>query len=208
MINKKENRLRRAGATRARIKLQKVNRLTVHRTNLHIYASIISASGDRVLVSASTAEAEVRAMVNGNGGNIAAAKIVGARLAEKAKAAGIESCAFDRSGYRYHGRVAALAEAARVLRPGGRLCVWDCAFDRAYPEPFSVNLTIDLDGEILHTTYGICKLDGQSMAQIADICRALSLRPLRAEESSAHFYLEFEKDETVSKGTQKVGDLF
>ena len=102
MINKKENRLRRAGATRARIKLQKVNRLTVHRTNLHIYASIISASGDRVLVSASTAEAEVRAMVNGNGGNIAAAKIVGARLAEKAKAAGIESCAFDRSGYRYH----------------------------------------------------------------------------------------------------------
>lgn len=103
---------------------------------------------------------------------------------------------------------AALAEAARVLRPGGRLCVWDCAFDRAYPEPFSVNLTIDLDGEILHTTYGICKLDGQSMAQIAEICRALSLRPLRAEESSAHFYLEFEKDETVSKGTQKVGDLF
>ena len=116
MINKKENRLRRAGATRARIKLQKVNRLTVHRTNLHIYASIISASGDRVLVSASTAEAEVRAMVNGNGGNIAAAKIVGTRLAEKAKAAGIETCAFDRSdrsGYRYHGRVAALAEAAR-----------------------------------------------------------------------------------------------
>jgi large subunit ribosomal protein L18 len=108
MINKKENRLRRAGATRARIKLQKVNRLTVHRTNLHIYASIISASGDRVLVSASTAEAEVRAMVNGNGGNI-----VGTRLAEKAKAAGIETCAFDRSGYRYHGRVAALAEAAR-----------------------------------------------------------------------------------------------
>ena len=108
MINKKENRLRRAGATRARIKLQKVNRLTVHRTNLHIYASIISASGDRVLVSASTAEAEVRAMVNGNG-----AKIVGTRLAEKAKAAGIETCAFDRSGYRYHGRVAALAEAAR-----------------------------------------------------------------------------------------------
>ena len=103
---------------------------------------------------------------------------------------------------------AALAEAARVLRPGGRLCVWDCAFDRAYPEPFSVNLTIDLDGEILHTTYGICKLDGQSMAQIAEICRALSLRPLRAEESAVHFYLEFEKDETVSKGTQKVGDLF
>lgn len=116
MINKKANRLRRAGATRARIKLQKVNRLSVHRTNLHIYANIISASGDRVLVSASTAEAEVRAQLaaeGGNGGNIAAAKLVGARLAQKAKAAGIESCAFDRSGYRYHGRVAALAEAAR-----------------------------------------------------------------------------------------------
>ena len=114
MINKKENRLRRAGATRARIKLQKVNRLTVHRTNLHIYASIIAPEGDRVLVSASTVEAEVRAQLEGKtGGNVAAAKIGGARLAEKAKAAGIESCAFDRSGYRYHGRVAALAEAAR-----------------------------------------------------------------------------------------------
>ena len=114
MINKKENRLRRAGATRARIKLQKVNRLTVHRTNLHIYASIIAPEGDRVLVSASTVEAEVRAQLEGKtGGDHAAAKIVGARLAEKAKAAGIESCAFDRSGYRYHGRVAALAEAAR-----------------------------------------------------------------------------------------------
>ena len=106
MINKKENRLRRAGATRARIKLQKVNRLTVHRTNLHIYATIIAPEGDRVLVSASTLEAEVRAKLAADGktgGNIAAAKIVGARLAEKAKAAGIESCAFDRSGYRYHG---------------------------------------------------------------------------------------------------------
>ena len=114
MINKKENRLRRAGATRARIKLQKVNRLTVHRTNLHIYASIIAPEGDRVLVSASTVEAEVRAQLEGKtGGNIAAAKIFGDRLAENAKAAGIESCAFDRSGYRYHGRVAALAEAAR-----------------------------------------------------------------------------------------------
>lgn len=114
MINKKQNRLRRAGAARARIKLQKVNRLTVHRTNLHIYASIIAPSGDKVLASASTAEAEVRTQLAGKtGGNIAAAKIVGARIAEKAKAAGVESCAFDRSGYRYHGRVAALAEAAR-----------------------------------------------------------------------------------------------
>ena len=88
---------------------------------------------------------------------------------------------------------AALAEAARVLRPGGRLCIWDCAFDRAYPEPFSVDLTIDFDGEILRTTYGICKLDGQSMAQFAGLCAALNLIVLRARESGMHFYLEFEK---------------
>ena len=116
MINKKQSRLRRARATRARILLQKVDRLTVHRTNLHIYASIISADNGRTLVSASTVEPEVRAQlanVSGRGGNVAAAKLVGTRLAEKAKAAGIESCAFDRSGYRYHGRVAALAAAAR-----------------------------------------------------------------------------------------------
>ncbi len=116
MINKKQSRLRRAGAARARIKLQKVIRLSVHRTNLHIYANIISAEGDRVLASASTLEAEVRAKLSQEGktgGNIAAAKIVGERIAQKAKAAGIESCAFDRSGYRYHGRVAALAQAAR-----------------------------------------------------------------------------------------------
>ena len=116
MINKKQSRLRRARATRARIKQQKVNRLTVYRSNLHIYASIISADGSRVLASASTVEPEVRAQLateKGRGGNVNAAKIVGARIAEKAKQAGIESCASDRSGYRYHGRVAALAEAAR-----------------------------------------------------------------------------------------------
>lgn len=116
MINKEKSRQRRARATRARIKLQKVNRLSIHRTNLHIYASIISADGGRVLVSASTVEREVRdqlAAAKSNGGNVNAAKIIGTRIAEKAKAAGIESCAFDRSGYRYHGRVAAVAEAAR-----------------------------------------------------------------------------------------------
>ena len=116
MINKEKSRQRRARATRARIKLQRVNRLSIHRTNLHIYASIISADGGRVLVSASTVEREVRdqlAAAKSNGGNVNAAKIIGTRIAEKAKAAGIESCAFDRSGYRYHGRVAALAEAAR-----------------------------------------------------------------------------------------------
>jgi large subunit ribosomal protein L18 len=116
MIEKKESRLRRARATRARIALQKVERLTVNRTNVHIYASVISADGGRVLVSASTLEPEVRtqlASVKGRGGNVSAAKIVGTRIAQKAKAAGIESVAFDRAGYRFHGRVKALAEAAR-----------------------------------------------------------------------------------------------
>ena len=111
MIDKKQNRLRRARATRARIKDMKVNRLTVHRTNLHIYAQIISADGKNVLCAASTLEPEVRAQlagVTGKGGNVNAT-----RIAEKAKAAGIESCAFDRAGYRFHGRIAALANAAR-----------------------------------------------------------------------------------------------
>jgi large subunit ribosomal protein L18 len=116
MIDKKESRLRRARATRARIALQKVNRLTVNRTNTHIYASVISADGGKVLATASTVEAEVRnqlASAKGKGGNANAAKIVGERIAKKAKAAGIEQVAFDRAGFRYHGRVKALAEAAR-----------------------------------------------------------------------------------------------
>ncbi len=116
MIEKKETRLRRARATRARIALQKTERLTVNRTNVHIYASVISADGGKVLVSASTVEPEVRtqlASTKGKGGNVSAAKIVGARIAQKAKAAGIESVSFDRAGYRFHGRVKALAEAAR-----------------------------------------------------------------------------------------------
>jgi large subunit ribosomal protein L18 len=116
MIDKKEARLRRARATRARIALARVERLTVYRSNLHIYARVISADGRRVLVSASTLEPEVRAQLagaKGKGGNAAAAKIVGARVAQKAKAAGIETVAFDRAGYKYHGRVKALAEAAR-----------------------------------------------------------------------------------------------
>ncbi len=116
MIEKKESRLRRARATRARIALQKVERLTVNRTNLHIYASVISADGGKVLATASTVEPEVRTQVaaaKGKGSNVNAAKIVGTRIAQKAKAAGIESVAFDRAGYRFHGRVKALADAAR-----------------------------------------------------------------------------------------------
>ena len=116
MSDKKISRLRRARATRARIRLTRENRLTVFRSNLHIYASVISSDGGKVLVTASTAEAEVRSQLagaKGKGGNASAAKIVGTRLAQKARAAGIESVAFDRAGYRYHGRVKALAEAAR-----------------------------------------------------------------------------------------------
>lgn len=115
MIDKKESRLRRARATRARIALQKVNRLTVFRTNLHIYASVISPDGGKVLATASTAEPEVRSQLGakGKGGNAAAAKLIGARIAQKARAAGVEAVAFDRSGFLYHGRVKALAEAAR-----------------------------------------------------------------------------------------------
>ena len=116
MMQKKESRLRRSRATRVRIGLQKADRLTVSRTNSHIYASVISGADGRVVCSASTVEAEVRnqlASAKGKGGNVNAAKLVGTRLAEKAKAAGVESVAFDRAGYRFHGRVKALAEAAR-----------------------------------------------------------------------------------------------
>jgi len=115
MLTKKEQRLRRARQTRIRIATQGVARLTVNRTNLHIYASVISGTGDKILASASTAEAEVRQALGGagKGGNVAAAQIIGKRLAEKAKAVGVEKVAFDRAGFAYHGRVKALADAAR-----------------------------------------------------------------------------------------------
>lgn len=112
MLNKKEARQRRARKTRARIAEKKTVRLAIHRTNLHIYAQVISACGGQILASASSVEAEVRKELP-NGGNIAAAAVVGRRIAEKAKGAGITQVAFDRSGNRYHGRVKALAEAAR-----------------------------------------------------------------------------------------------
>ncbi|WP_269901023.1 50S ribosomal protein L18 [Paenalcaligenes faecalis] len=111
-MDKKQSRLRRAVATRKKIAELRVHRLAVHRTNLHIYANIISPEGDRILVSASSVEPELRKEL-ANGGNVAAAAIIGKRVAEKAKAAGIETVAFDRSGFRYHGRVKALADAAR-----------------------------------------------------------------------------------------------
>lgn len=115
-MDKKVSRLRRAVPTRRKIHELRVHRLSIFRSNLHIYANIISPEGDRVLVSASTLEPEVRkelASKKASGGNSAAAGLVGKRVAEKAKAAGIELVAFDRSGFRYHGRVKALADAAR-----------------------------------------------------------------------------------------------
>ncbi|WP_374592304.1 50S ribosomal protein L18 [Aquabacterium sp.] len=114
-LNKKEQRLRRSRQTRARIALQGVARLTVFRSNLHIYASVISGDGNKVLASASTAEKEVREQLGSTskGGNVNAAQLIGKRIAEKAKAAGVEKVAFDRAGFAYHGRVKALAEAAR-----------------------------------------------------------------------------------------------
>ena len=111
-MNKRQARIRRAGQTRARIAQQRANRLVVCRSNCHIYAQIIAPTGDKVLASASTLEGEVRKDVK-NGGNRSAATVVGKRIAEKAKAMGIDSVAFDRSGYKYHGRVKALADAAR-----------------------------------------------------------------------------------------------
>ncbi len=112
MSDKKVSRLRRAAKTRARIHRQEAVRLTVHRTNLHIYAQVISADGGKVLASASTAEKDMRAQ-HPNGGNRNAAAAVGTRIAERAKAAGVNEVAFDRAGFSYHGRVKALAEAAR-----------------------------------------------------------------------------------------------
>ena len=111
-MNKREARVRRARKTRIRIALQRATRLVVSRSNCHIYAQIVAPTGDKVLASASTLEAEVRKDVK-NGGNKIAAALVGKRIADRAKALGIESVAFDRSGYRYHGRVQALADAAR-----------------------------------------------------------------------------------------------
>ena len=113
MVEKGQARLRRARKTRLKLREIEAVRLTVYRTNSHIYAQIIAPGGDQVLASASTLEKEVRGQVP-NGGNVKAATVVGQRIAEKAKRAGLESVSFDRSGYRYHGRVKALAEAARA----------------------------------------------------------------------------------------------
>ncbi|HJS78371.1 MAG TPA: 50S ribosomal protein L18 [Burkholderiales bacterium] len=113
MSKKNLARLRRARQTRLKIREVGAARLTVHRTNAHIYAQITSPAGDKVLATASTTEKDVRSQLK-NGGNRKAAEMVGQRIAAKAKQAGIAAVAFDRAGYRYHGRVKALADAARA----------------------------------------------------------------------------------------------
>ena len=111
MFDRNLQRLRRARKTRARIAEQAAARLTVHRSNSHIYAQVIDASGAKVLAAASTVEPEARKAARGS--NVKAAAEVGRRIAERAKQLGIEAVAFDRAGYKFHGRVKALAEAAR-----------------------------------------------------------------------------------------------
>ena len=111
-MEKKIARLRRAKSTRAHIRELGVPRLSVLRTGQHIYAQVFTADGSKVLAAANTQQADVRDGLK-NGKNADAATKVGRLIAEKAKAAGIEKVAFDRSGYRYHGRIKALAEAAR-----------------------------------------------------------------------------------------------
>ena len=110
MSAKNDSRLRRARRARARMRRQGVNRLSVHRTPRHIYAQILAPEGDRVLASASTLDKSLR---KGATGNVAAAVEVGKLVAERAKTAGIDKVAFDRGGYKYHGRIKALADAAR-----------------------------------------------------------------------------------------------
>ena len=111
-MDKKTSRIRRARRTRAKIRELRVPRLTIHRTPRHIYAQIIVADNDKVVVAVSTLQADVKASVKYSG-NVDAAAYVGKAIAEKAKAAGVTKVAFDRSGFKYHGRVKALADAAR-----------------------------------------------------------------------------------------------
>jgi len=112
MKSKKTSRIRRAKSTRMKIRELGATRLCVNRTPKHIYAQVISADGSKVLAAASTLDADVKSAIK-NTGNVDAATAVGKAIAEKSKAAGIEAVAFDRSGFKYHGRIKALADAAR-----------------------------------------------------------------------------------------------
>jgi large subunit ribosomal protein L18 len=112
-VDKKLSRLRRARRGRAKLRELEAYRLSVYRTPRHIYAQVIKPDASGVIVSASTLDAEVKAALQGYTGNVSAAAVVGRTIAERAKAAGLTKVSFDRSGYKYHGRVKALADAAR-----------------------------------------------------------------------------------------------
>jgi large subunit ribosomal protein L18 len=112
MLNLKEKRIRRAQKTRLKIAELGIIRLSVHRTNSHIYAQLIDDKNNKIITSASTLEPDVRKMIP-SGGNVTAATFIGKRIAEKGIKCGISNIAFDRAGCKYHGRVKALAEAAR-----------------------------------------------------------------------------------------------
>ena len=112
-MDKKRARIRRATRTRAKIRELGIQRLCVHRTPKHMYAQVIAPNGGQVLASASTLEKDLKASIEGHSGNVSAAAVVGKAIAERAKLAGVERVAFDRSGFRYHGRIKALADAAR-----------------------------------------------------------------------------------------------
>ena len=111
-MDKKQSRLRRARRARAKIKELVVHRLCVYRTPRHIYAQLIAPNGAEVVASASTLDKTLRGAIP-FGGNIAAAQVVGKAVAERARAKGVERAAFDRAGFKYHGRIKALADAAR-----------------------------------------------------------------------------------------------
>ena len=111
-MDKKSARLKRALKLRCKIKKQEVNRLTIHRTSQHIYAQVLSVDGKATLASASTTQEDIKSTLK-NTSNINAASEVGKKIAERAIAMGVTQVAFDRSGFKYHGRVKALADAAR-----------------------------------------------------------------------------------------------
>jgi large subunit ribosomal protein L18 len=111
-MNKKEARQRRARKTRGRIRIQEIHRLTIHRTPRHIYAQVIAPDGGTVVTCASTLDKKLKKQIK-NGGNTEAAALIGKEIAARAKKAGITKVAFDRAGFKYHGRIRALAEAAR-----------------------------------------------------------------------------------------------
>lgn len=112
-MNKKASRIRRSTKTRAKLRELGVHRLSIHRTPRHIYAQIIAPDGATVLASASTLDKDIRTQISGHCGNVDAAKVVGKLIAQRAASAGVERVGFDRSGFKYHGRVKALADAAR-----------------------------------------------------------------------------------------------